>query len=137
MSATTDRIKQDDGVAVVGMSCRFPQARNLNAMWRLVRDGKIAFEAISDQRWKHPSFYSPELRAVDKTYATKGAFIEEIDEFPALHYGLAPRRLQVTDPQHRLTIEVVREALQDAGYDKKVFDRANTGVFVGASVSEY
>jgi 8-amino-7-oxononanoate synthase len=45
--------------------------------------------------------------------------------------------LQVTDPQHRLLIETVHDALQDAGYDKKPLDRANTGVFVGASVSEY
>src|ERR1700722_7958098 len=124
-------------IAVVGMACRFPHAANINGMWRLVRDGEIAFADISDRRWKHSSFYSSDLRAVDKTYATKGAFIEGVDQFAALHFGLAPRRLQVTDPQHRLLIEVVHDALQDAGYDKTSFDRTNTGVFVGASVSEY
>lgn len=124
-------------IAVVGLGCRFPHAPNVNALWRLVRDGEIAFEKIETQRWNHRSFYSPDRRATDKTYAVKGAFIDGIDEFAALHFGIAPRRLHVTDPQHRLLIETVRDALQDSGYDARPFDRANTGVFFGASVSEY
>lgn len=124
-------------IAVIGMACRFPQAPNLNSFWRLVRDGKVAFEEIGNQRWNHASFYSPEIRASNKTYATKGAFLTNIDEFAALHFGIPPRRLQVMDPQHRLVIETAREAIQDAGYDTRRIDKANTGVFVGASVSEY
>jgi 8-amino-7-oxononanoate synthase len=134
---TMSELRPDDDIGVVGLGCRFPRAPNVNALWRLVRDGETAFETISDQRWRHSSFYSPDSRAADKTYATKGAFIDRIDEFAALHYGIAPRRLQVTDPQQRLLVETVRDALQDAGYDNRPFDRANTGVFVGASVSEY
>ena len=124
-------------IAVVGMACKFPHARDLNALWRVVRTGEVTFEDISDTRWKHSSFFSPDARAVDKTYVRKGAFVEGVDEFAALHYGLAPRRVQVMDPQHRLLVETVRQAIQDAGYEKKSFDRRNTGVFVGASVSEY
>jgi len=130
-------VSRGGDIAVVGLGCRFPRAPNVSALWRLVRDGEIVFEEIATQRWNHASFYSPDRRAADKTYAVKGAFIDGIDEFAALHFGIAPRRLQVTDPQHRLLIETVREALQDAGYDARPFDRANTGVFVGASVSEY
>ncbi len=125
-------------IAVVGMACRFPHARDLGQLWRLVREGEVAFDEIGDSRWKHSSFRHPnDARAVDKTYVTKGGFVEGVDEFAALHYGLAPRRVQVTDPQHRLLVETVRQALQDAGYEKKALARAETGVFVGASVSEY
>src|SRR5256886_12399898 len=53
------------------------------------------------------------------------------------HYGIAPRRIQVTDPQHRLMLDCVRAALQDAGYEKRPWERTRTGVFVGASVSEH
>ena len=132
-----DGVSRGGDIAVVGLGCRFPHAPNASALWRLVRDGELAFEEIGTQRWNHASFYSPDRPAADKTYAVKGAFIDGIDEFAALHFGIAPRRLQVTDPQHRLLIETVREALQDAGYDARPFDRANTGVFVGASVCEY
>jgi len=54
-----------------------------------------------------------------------------------LHFGLPPRRVQVTDPQQRLLLDVVRCAFQDAGWERKGFPRRRTGVFVGASVSEY
>ncbi len=124
-------------IAVVGMACRFPHARDVNQLWRVVRDGEITFDEIGDSRWKHSSFFSPDARAIDKTYVTKGGFVDGVDEFAALHYGLAPRRVQVTDPQHRLLVEIVRQALQDAGYEKKALPRQETGVFVGASVSEY
>src|SRR5262249_53255775 len=116
---------------------RFPHARDLSELWRVVRDGEVTFEDIGDSRWKHSSFFSADARAPDKTYVKKGAFIDGVDAFAALHYGLAPRRVQVTDPQHRLLVEMVRQALQDAGYEKKAIPKAETGVFVGASVSEY
>jgi acyl transferase domain-containing protein/7-keto-8-aminopelargonate synthetase-like enzyme/NAD(P)-dependent dehydrogenase (short-subunit alcohol dehydrogenase family) len=127
-----------EAIAVVGMACRFPHAKDLPSLWRLVSTGEVAFEDIDDTRWKHSAFFDPnDVRAVDKTYMRKGAFIDGVDEFAALHYGLAPRRVQVMDPQHRLVIEATRQALQDAGYDQKPFDKSRTGVFIGASVSEY
>lgn len=125
-------------VAVVGMACRFPHANDVNALWDLVRTGQVAFEDIPDTRWKHSAFFDPvDVRATDKTYVRKGAFIDGVEDFAALHYGLAPRRVQVMDPQHRLAIEATRQVLQDAGYESRPFDRARTGVFIGASVSEY
>lgn len=125
-------------IAVVGMACRFPHARDVNALWDLVRTGEVAFEDIPDTRWKHSAFFDPvDVRATDKTYVRKGAFIDGVEDFAALHYGLAPRRVQVMDPQHRLAIEATRQVLQDAGYESRPFDKARTGVFIGASVSEY
>ncbi len=120
------------------MACRFPHAKDLPDLWRVVSTGEVTFSDIDDSRWKHSAFFDPnDVRAVDKTYVRKGAFIDGVDEFAALHYGLAPRRVQVMDPQHRLVIEATRQALQDAGYESKAFDRTRTGVFIGASVSEY
>jgi acyl transferase domain-containing protein len=130
--------KLQDAIAVVGMACRFPHARDLSALWRVVSTGEVTFEDIDDSRWKHSSFFEPgDVRAADKTYVRKGAFIEGHDEFAALHYGIAPRRVQVTDPQQRLMVEVTRQCLQDAGYESKPLDRANTGVFVGISTNEF
>ncbi|MBL8913690.1 MAG: aminotransferase class I/II-fold pyridoxal phosphate-dependent enzyme [Archangium sp.] len=127
-----------EAIAVVGMACRFPHAKDLPALWRVISTGEVTFEDIDDTRWKHSAFYEPtDVRAVDKTYVRKGAFIDGVDEFAALHYGLAPRRVQVMDPQHRLCIEATRQALQDAGYDSRPYDKSRTGVFIGASVSEY
>ncbi len=135
---SNDDSSRSTDIAVIGMSCKFPHAADLPAMWKLISTGEVAFEDIGDSRWTHSSFFEPtDVRAPDKTYVRKGAFIDGVEEFAALHYGLAPRRVQVMDPQQRLAIEMTRQALADAGYDVKGFDRARTGVFIGASVSEY
>ena len=120
------------------MACRFPHAKDLAELWRVVREGEVTFEEIPAGRWNHASFFdATDVRAADKTYVRKGAFIDGHKEFAALHYGLAPRRVQVMDPQQRLLIEAVRQAMQDAGYEAKSFGRANAGVFFGISANEH
>jgi acyl transferase domain-containing protein len=127
-------------VAIVGLGCRFPQARDPVSFWDLVRDGRLAFSEVPASRWNHAKvFYDSSLRIPEKAYIARGAYLpeEDIREFGALHYGIAPRRVQVTDPQHRLLVDVVRAAVQDAGWEKSGFPRERAGVFVGASVSEF
>jgi len=127
-------------VAIVGLGCRFPQARDPVSFWDLVRDGRLAFSEVPASRFNHAKvFYDSSLRIPEKAYIARGAYLpeEDIREFGALHYGIAPRRVQVTDPQHRLLVDVVRAAVQDAGWEKGGFPRERAGVFVGASVSEF
>ncbi|HEX4620952.1 MAG TPA: type I polyketide synthase, partial [Myxococcaceae bacterium] len=125
-------------IAIIGMACRFPHARDLESFWRVIREGEVCFEDIPKDRWNHELFYdAADIRHPDKTYVRKGAFIDDVRQFAAMHYGLAPRRVQVMDPQQRLTVDTVRVALQDAGYERRPYNHATTGVFVGASSSEY
>ncbi|TMA13398.1 MAG: polyketide synthase, partial [Deltaproteobacteria bacterium] len=126
-------------IAIVGLGCRFPGARDPLAYWELIRSGTVVFRPIPASRWDHSRFYDPTTRVPDKAYIDKGAFLtdEELREFASLHYGIAPRRIQVTDPQHRLLLDCVSSALQDAGYERRAFERTRAGVFVGASVSEH
>jgi len=99
-------------IAIVGLGCRFPGARDPLAYWELIRSGKVVFRPIPSSRWDHAVFHDPSTRIPDKAYIDKGAFLadEDLREFGALHFGLAPRRIQVTDPQHRLVLDAVRGA---------------------------
>ena len=126
-------------IAIVGLGCRFPNARDPLAYWELIRDGKVTFRPIPPSRWDHSLFYDETTRIPDKAYIDKGAYLDddEIAHFATLHFGIAPRRIQVTDPQHRLLLDAVRGALQDAGYEKRPYARARTGVFIGASANEH
>ena len=126
-------------IAIVGLGCRFPNARDPLAYWELVRHGKVAFRSIPASRWDHALFYDETTRIPDKAYIDKGAYLDddEISHFASLHFGIAPRRIQVTDPQHRILLDAVRGALQDAGYEKRPWARARTGVFIGASANEH
>jgi 8-amino-7-oxononanoate synthase len=124
-------------VAIVGMGCRFPQAADLGAYWRNICEARVCFSEVPAERWNHGLFYDPSPRAIDKTYARKVGFVDDVRSFAALYYGLAPLRVSVMDPQHRLLLDAVRVALEDAGRGEATLAGTRTGVFVGASVSEY
>src|SRR6266446_453636 len=109
-------------IAIVGLGCRFPQARDPLSYWDLIRSGAVAFRDIPASRWNHARvFLDASLRTPDTAYIGRGAYLDdaEIREFGALHFGLPPRRVQVTDPQQRLLLDVVRCAFQDAGWERK------------------
>lgn len=125
-------------IAITGLGCRFPGAPDLRAYWELLLSGERQFSPVPKERWNHETFHaSGDRSAPNAAYTDQVAFLEDVDRFDALHYGVPPARARAMDPQHRLMLDVAREALEDAGMGRGDFDRENTGVFVGLSVSDY
>ena len=123
-------------VAIVGMACRFADAESPEDLWSNLVEKRASFRPFPSDRWDHETFWSERFRENDKTYVTTGAFIDDVDSFPALWFGIAPRRVEVMDPQHRLVLETTRRALEDAGLGRG-FDGERVGTFLGVSTSEY
>src|SRR5262249_49437041 len=46
-------------IAIVGMACRFPGARDLDAYWALLRDGVDAIGHVPRDRWDNDALYDP------------------------------------------------------------------------------
>lgn len=134
-------------IAIVGMACRFADAPNTDTFWQNILHGRECFSNIPRNRWDNEAFYSQVPRQLDKSYVQKGAFIENVRDFAAMHYGIAPKRVQAMDPQHRLLMDTVRAALQDAGLERFDFETgaensagfnpSRMGTFLGLSSSEY
>ncbi len=136
-------------IAIIGMSCRFPDAPNVSRYWQLVRDGRNAFREPPRDRWDHAAFFSESHRASDRYYAPHGAFIDDVRQFAALEFGIPPRRLEVMDPQQRITLEAAWNAMVDAGYGPgadgraaggkpaRKLDKRRTGTFIGVTGTEY
>ncbi|MBL1103538.1 aminotransferase class I/II-fold pyridoxal phosphate-dependent enzyme [Streptomyces sp. 5-8] len=125
-------------IAVVGLGCRFPGAHGPRAYWQLLLGARPRFAPVPKERWNHAAFHDPVDRcAPDTAYTDQVAFLDGVDRFAASHYGLPPRRAEAMDPQHRLMLDVTREALDDAGLGRGGFDRDGTGVFFGLSASDY
>ncbi len=133
-------------VAVIGMACHFAESPDVEAFWENILHGRECFTAIPSDRWDNAHFYSPRGRDVDFSYVTNGGFIGDPHRFAAISFGIAPRRVQVMDPQQRLVLETVRQALLDAGLEDIVhrpgervgaFDPRRTGTFLGVSASEH
>ncbi|HEY6391749.1 MAG TPA: polyketide synthase [Bryobacteraceae bacterium] len=123
-----------NGVAVIGLACRFPGANNADEFWRNLRDG---VESIS-------FFNHDELRASNvpddllshPSYVPAKAILAGVDLFDYQRFGIAPREAELMDPQHRLFLECACEALENAGYDFEGRD-ARVGVYGGSAMSTY
>ena len=125
----------EDGIAIVGMACRFPGAPDLQAFWRLLETGT---EAVTDGRpgsgpWNGVSG-DP---ADDDPISRRGGFVEGIDRFDARFFGMTPIGARTMDPQQRLLLETTWQALEDAGMDPEGLRGSNTGVYAGIAASEY
>ncbi|WP_030662712.1 aminotransferase class I/II-fold pyridoxal phosphate-dependent enzyme [Streptomyces rimosus] len=124
-------------VAIVGMACRFPGARNVNQYWRLLTDPQVQFSTVPDSRWRAAAFLSDNFRDTSAAYTDTMALLPDVDRFDAAHYGIPPRRARALDPQARLLIDLAREAIQDAGWESGGFDREETSVITSLTESGY
>ncbi len=123
---------ENDGIAIVGMACRFPGARNLSEYWDLLVSG---VDAVSDGR---PNLDTPRSDAGDENAAyLRGGFVEDIEWFDSRFFRIAPIEARIMDPQQRMMLETSWEALEDAGIDPESLRGSLTGVFAGVGGSEY
>ncbi|WP_336969895.1 type I polyketide synthase [Sphingobium aromaticiconvertens] len=124
----------DNAVAIVGMSCRFAQARGLDAYWSLLREGREAIERYSDEALIAAGVDPALLRKGG--YVRSGAPLEDMECFDAGLFGLSPRDAAIMDPQHRHFLECVWEALENAGHTPQRF-KGEIGLFAGSGHNAY
>ena len=127
--------REDDGIAVVGMACRFPGAPDLQAFWSQLEAGR---DAVTNGRQDNGSWtgIAGDPAAGDDAWG-RGGFVEEIDRFDARFFGMTPIGTRMMDPQQRLLLETSWQALEDAGIDLESLRGSGTGVYAGISTSEY
>jgi len=114
--------REDVTIAIVGMGCVVPGARDVEALWHVVHDNVDAITEVPADR---------------PTNARWGGFVDGVRDFDAAFFGIAPRDAAHVDPQHRLLLETTWQALEDAGISPQELAGSDTGVFVGISGSDF
>jgi len=135
-SMSEDRTGPAD-VAVIGMACRFPGAKNIDTFWGNLKNGVDSITEIPDSRFDVNRYYDPDERGPGKMCTKWGAFIDDFDCFDAAFFNIHKRAAEKMDPQHRLFLEQVWTAFEHAGYSKKDLSSLRAGVFAGLSSQEY
>ncbi len=126
---------EDEGIAIVGMACRFPGGEDLEAFWELLASGG---HAVTDGRRDSGAWAGiAGDPAAEKARDRQGAFIERIDEFDASFFRIQPIDAHMMDPQHRLLLETSWRAIEDAGIDPDSLKGSRTGVYAGLGAGEY
>lgn len=122
-------------IAVVGISCRYPDANSPDELWQNVLAGRRAFRTLPDERMNKDDYYSPDPTAPDRFYSGKAAVIEGFD-FDRVKYRVAGSTYRATDLTHWLALDTAARALADAGFPEGAgLNRKNTGVVVGNSLT--
>ena len=127
--------REDDGIAIVGMACRFPGAPDLSAFWRRLEAGE---DAVTDRRRDADSSHdlAAGLPAGYAAYA-RGGFVDEIEKFDAEFFRITPIEARMMDPRQRMMLETTWQALEDAGMDPGGLRGSRTGIYAGIGTSEY
>jgi acyl transferase domain-containing protein/thioesterase domain-containing protein/acyl carrier protein len=121
-------------IAVVGMACRLPGARNPEEFWRLLRDGREARVDLSDEHLRAAGV--PPALLADPDYVKAAMLLDGIDQFDAGFFGFSPRDAALFDPQHRVFLECAWEAFEHAGHVPERFG-GRVGVFAGCGMDTY
>jgi len=130
-SQSSSKSKPDSGaIAVIGLSGRFPQARNVQQFWDAVATGRDCISRVSRDYWRMDKVYSP-LRQAGKTYSESIGAVDDIDRFDPLFFNISPADADDMDPQQRLFLQEAWSCLEDAGLHPQQLAGSKCGVFVG------
>ncbi len=130
----SDNSINQSAIAIIGMSGRFPGAKDLNTFWQNLCSGVESVSFFDDQELESsgvdPAMFN------NPNYVKAGAILEGVELFDAAFFGFSAREAEIIDPQQRLFLECAWEALESAGYNTETYPGA-IGVYAGASMNTY
>lgn len=133
---TPPELRQREPIAIIGMSCRFPGARDVDEFWENLLKKVDSVCEIPEDRWDIDRFYD-EDRTPGKMYTREGGFLDDIADFDAAFFNISDQEACWIDPQHRLLLENSYRALEDAGIATAPLADKNVGVFMGIMGQDY
>ncbi|MBK1647698.1 type I polyketide synthase [Rhabdochromatium marinum] len=127
---------QDQDVAIIGLSGLFPGSATVEHFWNNILAGRDLVQEAPDtwaQPWYDPD--GPDLGMDSARIRTrKVGLLGDLAVFDPFAFGIPPKAVE-GDPAHYMALQLAGDALQDAGYQERSFNRERTGVIVGRGSS--
>lgn len=133
MSGMKD-MTENKGIAIVGVSLRFPGAESLADLWRQLVDEQCVISDLPAARRDSDESFSASDGEASRI---RGGFLADADAFDASFFGISPREAMYMDPQQRFALELAWKSVEDAGYQAAALQGSRTGVFMGVANTDY
>lgn len=121
-------------IAIIGMSCRFPGAKNIDEFWDNLLAGKETIQRFTKEELL--SSGESEEKISSKDYVNARGIVDEPELFDASFFGFSAADARLLDPQHRFFLECGWEALETAGYAAEK-SKDLIGVYASMAESTY
>lgn len=121
-------------IAVIGMGCWYPGARELRQLWENILARRQQFRRSPEQRLPLSEYYDPDSTLLDKTYGTRMAVIDGF-EFDWASKRIPKTVVESADIAHWVALEVALKAVENAGYTRESVPNQRTGVLLGNSLT--
>ena len=108
-SQSSDYGVSDDDIAIVAIAVRYPNAKNIEELQRVIFANEGRFSEMSHKRWGLIGGSSSRLIHGKRPY---GSFLENVDCFDPEYFGVTVEEARAMDPQIRLFMELVARSSQ-------------------------
>lgn len=122
-------------IAIVGMACRYPDARSPQELWENVLSQRRAFRRLPPERLRLEDYLSDDRETPDSIYSSEAAVIEGY-EFDRVGFRVAGNTFRTADMAHWLALDIAAQALSDGGFEGgEGLQRETTAVFLGNTLT--
>ncbi len=125
----------ENGIAIIGISCNFPGAKNKDEFWKNLINQKETLTYFSDDELKEQEYNWNALQNNPNFIKTRGC-IADVDKWDAGFFNVTPKEAMVMDPQQRLWLQNTWHAFEDAGYNPYDY-KGSIGVYAGSFYNTY
>ncbi|KAJ5493860.1 Acyl transferase/acyl hydrolase/lysophospholipase [Penicillium fimorum] len=130
---------QPEAIAIVGSGCRFPGAASSpSALWKLLESPRDVGMEIPPDRFDASAFFHPDGSHHGTSNVLRSYLLEEdVRAFDAAFFNISPNEADSMDPQQRILLETVYEALEAGGHTVESLRGSDTAVYAGTMTADY
>jgi 3-oxoacyl-(acyl-carrier-protein) synthase len=126
-----------DQIAVIGVACRLPGARNYREYWDNLVYGVNSIREIPPERWDLGRYYSPNASDPNKSVSKWCGLLDHVDQFDNQFFNMSPNEAKLMDPQQRILLEETWHCIEDSGLSLYMLQKHITSVFIGFMTNDY
>lgn len=130
-----DDFLQNYGIAIIGLSGRFPGANSIQEFWSNLKSGKESISLFTPEELASAGI--PESYFTKPNYVPAKGILADIMSFDAEFFNVSPNEAKTMDPQQRIFLESAWQLLEVAGYPTSIANPQSIGVFASTSKNTY